>query len=215
VSAFLDHVRQKHRRQRAKRDARATRRPLHRRQSVPNHPRRTFVRALMPQQIDPVPAMTTSPGAPSVAPYNAMSASVTTSISPTPSGMSVSRMRSRSSLRRAPRETNLRGDQISAPQLRRRAGAVDRLAHCRRGSRNSNSQGVRRSSAALANHSQIGVHDDGFRLGSAAVDTNHRVLRVQASSRREICCSSFSTHSWGSGRLENNPINIIDYSRVR
>ncbi len=56
----------------------------------------------MPQQIDPVPAMTTNPGAPPVAPYKAIFASVTTSISPISSGVSVSRMRSRSSLRRAP-----------------------------------------------------------------------------------------------------------------
>src|SRR5258708_12824538 len=59
-------------------------------------------RELIPQQIDPVPAITTSPGAPPVAPYRAISASVTTSMVPIPRLASDSRMRSRNSRRRAP-----------------------------------------------------------------------------------------------------------------
>src|SRR5215213_1976819 len=110
---------------------------------------------------------------------------------------------------------NLRGNQIAATKLRRRARTVDRVAHSGSRSCNSDSQRVGGSGAAFADHSLASVHDYGFGRGPAAIDTDHRVLRVQASSRREICCSFFGTHSWSSGQLENNPVNIIDYSRVR
>ena len=59
-------------------------------------------RAFMPQQIEPVPAMTINPGSPSVAPYKAMSASPTTTISPMPRPSSASRIRAFNSRRRAP-----------------------------------------------------------------------------------------------------------------
>ena len=169
----------------------------------------------MPQQIDPVPAMTTNPGAPSVAPYNAIFASVTTSISPISSGVSVSRMRSRSSLRRAPaspicaatRSPRRIFAEAQALSIASRTAAAAPAIPTRKGL-----DGPARPSPITT---LIGVHDHGFGLGPTTVDTYNRVLRVQASSRREICCSSFSGHSWGSIRLENSSINIIDYSRGR
>jgi hypothetical protein len=168
----------------------------------------------MPQQIDPVPAMTTSP---------ARRQSLRTARCRVGNDFDLADRRAAQAFRACVRAVlcaRAREPICAAIRSPRRsfgrcAGTIDRLAHCRRGSRNSDSQGIRRSGCVLANHTLIGVHDYGFGLGPAAVDTNHRVLRVQASSRREICCSSFSTHSLGSGRLENNPINIIDYSRVR
>src|SRR5436305_862122 len=54
------------------------------------------------QQIEPVPAIKTGPGAPPVAPYRAISASVTTSTELMPSPSRLSRTRSRRSARRTP-----------------------------------------------------------------------------------------------------------------
>ena len=117
-------------------------------------------------------------------------------------------MRSRSSLRRAPARPICAATRSSASQLRRGARAIDRLANSGGSSRNSDAQGIGWTSQTLANHTLIGVQDDGFGLGPTAIDTHHRVLRVQASSRSKICCSSFSAHSWGSSELENGPFNI-------
>src|SRR6185295_17197409 len=71
------------------------------------------------------------------------------------------------------RKPDLRSDQITAPELRSRTRAIDRFAHGSGGSCNSYSQRVRGSGAALADYSLARVHDNGFGLGPAAVDTNH------------------------------------------
>ena len=113
-------------------------------------------------------------------------------------------------------ESDFRGDQISAPQFRHRARAVDRFADGRRRTCDSHSQRIRWSSQAFADHVEVGVHDDGFRLGATAIDTHHRILRVQAFGWRKICVSSFSAHndSYG-GRKQTAQCSVVDYSRGR
>src|SRR5262249_11885783 len=102
-----------------------------------------------------------------------------------------------------------------APEFRRRASAVNGLAYRCGCPCKSNAQRVGWTSKTLTNHLLTGVKDDGFSLGPTTIDTYDRVLRVQASSRREICFSTVRAHSWGLDPTRNSSFNILDYSRGR
>src|SRR5687767_9754221 len=123
-----------------------------------------------------------------------------------------------------PGEPDLCSNQIVAPQFRHRTSTIDRFAHSRGRAGDPDSQRVGWSSQAFTDHTEVGVHDHSFRFGATAVDTHHRILRVQPFSWREICCSSFSAHngSYG-GRIDQRLdvawliiLGVVDlYSKVQ
>ena len=110
-------------------------------------------------------------------------------------------------------QSDLRRDEIVAPEFRRSARTIDRLAHRGRRPGNTDAQRIRWTSKTFANHPLIGIHDHRFGLGAPAVDTHHGVRRVQASGWGEICCASVCAHIRGSVGPENTRMNIFDHSR--